>query len=172
MALTREKKQAIEEKIASAISDSDTVVFVNFHGLSTPDANELRETLAASEVRYMVAKKTLLRRALLSRGVQGDEPSLDGEVALVFGKDAVLPAKGIADFRKKHKESLRILGGIIENRFADATRMAELAKVPSREVLYGQLVGVMYAPVRGIAQVLGGTIGSLAIVLDQIAKKK
>lgn len=172
MALTREKKEEIEKRLTDAITGSQSAVFVNFHGLTTPDANALREALRVRKVRYIVAKKTLLRRALVKASIGGEAPDLAGEVAIAFGEDLVDPAKGVAEFEKTHKESFRILGGVLEKKYRSPDEIAHLATIPSSKELRGQLVGVMHAPVRGFATVLAGTARSFVIVLDQISKHR
>lgn len=172
MPFSREKKQDIERKLTEAITNSESVVFVNFHGLTTPDTLVLRGKLAESGSRYMVAKKTLLHRALAAAGIAGATPLLGGEVAIVFGPDAIFPAKGVYEFQKAKKGTPKILGGILERRYIAETETMALALVPSREVLLAQLVGTMHAPVSEFVRVLGGTFGSLVTVLDQITKKK
>jgi len=155
--------EALKAGIASAVS----LVFVNFHGLNVAATTTLRRNLKQTGVKYLVAKKTLLRRALAASASQiaGEAPALDGEVAIAFGEDMFLPAKGIYEFQSKINPptggGLKILGGIFEQKFRSAVEMTQIAMIPSREVLYGQLVSLFASPMRG-----------LVITLDQISKSK
>ncbi len=163
MAISKQKKVVILEKVNERLAAAETVVFVNFHGLSVNAVNELRRSLEAMKVGYLVAKKTLIRRALggLSSKLKGEIPSLDGEVALATGADLIAPAKGVHEFQKKVKEGIKILGGIFQGEYVNAEKIAQIAAVPPREVLYGQFVNLINSPIAG-----------LAVALSEIAKKR
>ncbi|MDQ5889956.1 MAG: large subunit ribosomal protein [Patescibacteria group bacterium] len=161
MALTKEKKSQILDKVKKAVADSASVVFVNFHGLPVNLADDLRGNLRNSDTSYMVAKKTLAKLALSSSNIEGEMPELPGEIALAYGSDLLSPAKAVFDFGKKNPEMIKIVGGVFEGRFMDANSMIEIAKIPPKEVLYGQFVNVINSPIQG-----------LVIALDQFAKKQ
>lgn len=159
MAINREKKAETIEKLTETFKSSGSAVFVNFHGLTVADTSEMRRVLKKEDVHYVVAKKTLIRRALEAAGFTS--PDLPGEVAVVYGNDAVAPASGINKFVKKFKDQLSILGGIFEGQMRDKEAMTEIAGIPTREVLLGQFVNVINSPIQG-----------LVIALDAIAGKK
>lgn len=160
MALTKIQKEHIVEKLKKAVETMQSVVFVNFHGLSVVDTEEMRKALREQGVAYTVAKKTLLLRALEETDTKGDMPALDGEIAIAYGDDPVLPAGSIASFVKKYKDALSILGGIYEGRFVDQDFMKEIAAIPPLPVLKGMFVNVIHAPIQG-----------LVVSLSEIAKK-
>lgn len=161
MAITKEKKVQILDTVKRILKDAESVVFINFHGLSHGAENEMRRTLFEKEVGYYVAKKTLIKRALDDKKVTGDMPPLDGELALVYGKDLIAPAREVYEFTKKHKENLLILGGIFERRFMGKEEMVSIASIPPLQVLYGQVANVINSPIQG-----------LAFALHEIAKTK
>lgn len=161
MAINKEKKSEIIDKAERAIKDAVSLVFVNFHGLTMADITKLRKSLKVKNVGYSVLKKTLLKRALGSRKIEGEIPELDGEIALVYGTDPIEPAREIYSFHKDHKETIKIVGGVFEDKYMDAVSMISIATIPSREVLLGQLAGLLGSPIRGFA-----------VVLSEIAKKK
>ena len=172
MAITRDRKQAVYDKLVNDISSSESVVFVNFHGLGVSDTTELRRALRDKGLGYYVAKKTIIRRALDGANIEGNQPALDGEIAVAFGDDPVAPAKEVNEFVKKHKESLQMVGGVLEGRYLAAEETVSLANLPSQEELRGKLVNVMYAPVTGFVRTLNGTLSQFVQVLDQVAKTK
>ena len=161
MAITKAKKGEITESIKSKIGGAGSVVFVNFHKLPVSESTVLRGSLRKTGSGFMVAKKTLLSRVLNDAGIVGERPLLNGEVGFAYGTDAIAPSREVSDFAKSHKESLIVLGGIFEGRYIATSEVLALGKIPSREVLYSQLLGVLNGPVR-----------SFATVLDAIAKKK
>lgn len=160
MAISRDKKVKILEKVKKAITGSQSVVFVNFQGLNVAKANELRRKLQDNNISYTVVKKSLIKKALDSSELSGVRPELGGEIALAYGEDLLAPAKGIYDFSKEVSQ-LKIVGGIFEGGYMDKEAMTDIAQIPSREGLYGQLLYMMMWPVQG-----------LAVTIDAIAEEK
>lgn len=161
MALTRDKKEAVIEKIKAAAKEAESLVFVNFHGLAISDEQTMRRALKAQGVEYFVAKKRLARRALEEVGFEGQLPELGGEFALAYGSDPVAPAREINTFAKKHKNALSIVGGVFENRFLAQSEMQEIAEIPPLQTLYAQVVNVINSPIQG-----------LAVAVNAIAEKR
>lgn len=161
MAISKQKKQEIVAKLASAMKSAKTLVFVNFKGLKVSDSVVLRNNLKAEKVDYFVAKKTLLKKVLAENKFEGTVPSLDGEVAMAYGTDELAPARLTHQFAEKLKEGLKILGGVFNGRYIDSAEMITIAKVPTRPVLLGQLVNIINSPISGFV-----------IALNEIAKSK
>ena len=158
--LLKSKKEEIIKDLEKSIDSSKSVVFVNFHGIHTPEETVLRRDLRNQGVFYRVARKTFFKRALNGKA-KGELPELPGEVAMVYGADQIAPAREIYNFQKIHKNVLNILGGIFEGKFVNSAEMTEIAMIPSREVLYAKFVNVINSPIQ-----------KFAVVLDQIASSK
>ena len=165
--LQKSKKGEMIKDLEGAISGSESVVFVNFHGLKVNDETKLRKSLRDQGVNYKVSRKTLLIHALKGK-VEGEIPELAGEVAIAYlptdkmgSKDGTITPREIYNFQKTHKGLLNIIGGIFEGKFLGKEKMMELAMIPSREVLYAQLVNLINSPIQ-----------RFAVVLDAIAKSK
>lgn len=158
--LLKSKKEDIVKDLVTSIDSSQSVVFVNFHGIKAGDETSLRRDLRDKGVNYRVSRKTLLKRAMEGKA-EGSMPELGGEVAIAYADDLIAPAREIYAFQKTHKGSLNILGGIFEGKFVDGAKMTEIAMIPSREVLYAQFVNLINSPIQ-----------RFAVVLDQIASKK
>ena len=162
MAITKQKKVEVVEKITESIKDAVSVVFIHFKGMTVADTDAMRNSLRAGGVGYYVAKKTLIKRVLTAGGYEGTIPEMPGEIALAWSKDdATAPARDIYEIGKKHKGALTIVGGIWENAFADAVAMNAIATIPPLPVLRGMFVNVINSPIQG-----------LVIALDQISKKQ
>lgn len=162
MAISKDKKRDILAKLAGALKEASSVVFVGFHKLTVADASALRSSLRKSGVGYFVAKKTLLRRALTERGYAGDVPSLPGEVAIAWTSgEETAPSRGVYEFAKKLKGAVAILGGVFEGVFADAEKMNAIAAIPPVPVLRGMFVNVINSPLQGFV-----------VALDKIREKK
>jgi large subunit ribosomal protein L10 len=162
MAITKQKKQDIVAKVKEALEGAASVVFVHFKGLSVADTSEMRKTLKGEGVRYYVAKKTLIERALNEQGYAGSLPTMPGEIALAWTADDVTAAaRGIYDHGKKHKGAVSIMGGVFERSYLDASQMTGIATIPPVPVLRGMFVNVINSPIQG-----------MAIVLNAVAEKR
>ncbi|MHB8660823.1 MAG: 50S ribosomal protein L10 [Minisyncoccota bacterium] len=162
MAISKDKKREIVAKLSDAFKEASSIVFVGFSKLTVKDAAQMRKELSQAGVRYFVAKKTLIRRALEGRGYAGDVPALPGEVAIAWTtRDVTAPARGVHEHKKKLKGAVALLGGVLEGAFLNAEKMTEIATIPPIPVLRGMFVNVINSPIQG-----------LVIALDQITKKK
>jgi len=160
MALSRQQKEDIFAKLKAVLKNSETVAFVNFKGLGVTDTTTMRRELAEQGVGYTVAKKTIVRKALVGASVSGELPELEGELALAYGSETE-PARGVYEFGKKHGGTLTLLGGIFEGRYVDGEEMNEIAQIPGLEVLRGMFVNLINSPIQ-----------RFVIVLNEIAKSK
>jgi large subunit ribosomal protein L10 len=147
MAISKEKKTAILAKLTDALKGATSVAFVGFTKLTVKDASEVRKQLKAAGVQYYVAKKTLIRKALLAKGYTGEIPELPGEVAVAWTtEDVTAPARGVYEFGKKLKGALALLGGVFEGAFADAKQMIAIATIPPVPVLRGMFANIINSP--------------------------
>jgi large subunit ribosomal protein L10 len=158
--LKKSKKEEMIKDLEEAIKGSESVVFVNFHGMKVRDETILRRTLRDQGVDYKVSRKTLLKRAL-SKKAEGEIPELFGEIAIAYSKDTTASSREIYNFQKSHKGILDIVGGIFDGNFVGKEKMLEIAMIPSREVLYAQFVNLINSPIQ-----------RFAVVLDAIAQSK
>ncbi|PIP86511.1 50S ribosomal protein L10 [Candidatus Campbellbacteria bacterium CG11_big_fil_rev_8_21_14_0_20_44_21] len=160
MAINKEKKKDILSKLKDILGNAKSVTFVNFHGISVPDINEMRGGLKEKGVGYYVAKKTLVRKALDETKIEGELPELGGELALAYSReDETAPARAIYEFQKRFKETLGILGGIFGGVYQSQNQMTEIAAIPSIQILRGMFLNVINSPIQG-----------LVIALDEISK--
>ncbi|OHA88603.1 MAG: 50S ribosomal protein L10 [Candidatus Zambryskibacteria bacterium RIFCSPHIGHO2_02_FULL_43_14] len=148
MAITRVKKGEVVDKLKKAFKDAKSLVFVNFRGLSVENTTAMRRTLKDEGVSYTVAKKTLAKRALEGEKFTGTKPELEGELALAWGDDLVVPAREVYAFQKKFPENLKIMGGVFESRFMTAVEMTEIAQIPTLEILRGKFVNIINSPIQ------------------------
>lgn len=160
MAITKAKKGEIIAKIEEGLQAAETVTFVNFHGLTVSEVTELRKKLREAGVKYYVAKKTLVKRALDAQKVAGTQPALPGELALAWSDDAVASPKGIFEFQKTHKEKITLVGGVYQGTYMSKEEITTLATIPSMQGLRGQFVSL-----------LNTSIGAVVRVIDAKAKQ-
>lgn len=157
MAISKDKKRAIIAKLTDAFKEASSIAFVGFTKLTVKDASRVRSGLAEAGVKYYVAKKTLIRRALAERGYTGEVPALPGEIAVVWttGDEVTAPARGVYEHGKKLKGALSLLGGVFEGAFADAKMMLGIATIPPMPALRGMFANIINSPVQRFAIALG-----------------
>lgn len=173
MAKTRAQKEEIVAGISDKFRDAKATAFAQVSGLTMPQADELRQKAKDVGVEIFIAKKTLLTLATKSAEVEDIDPkTFEGSIlTAVSYEDEVAAAKVISDFAKKN-EVLNLVAGILEGRGIGAEEVKQLAALPSKEVLYAQVVGSLNAPVSGFVNVLAGNLRGLVTVLDQVREQK
>lgn len=172
MAVSRVKKESILKDLKGQFEKSPFVVFVNFHGLNTAASRNLRKLMKTSSAKYLVAKKTLIKKTLEKFKFSGQAPNLEGEIGLVFAtaeNEITNLAKNLVKFIKGHKE-LSVLGGIMENRFILPTTVVEFSAIPSREILLAKLAYTLNSPLRRLVGGLEGNLQKFVLIISQIRK--
>jgi large subunit ribosomal protein L10 len=169
--LNRDQKAAVIDEVAAQLRESDAVYAVDYRGTSVPQAAELRTRLRDADTRFRVVKNTLTERAADEAGAEALKAYLQGPTALVFVRgDAASAAKTLADFRRT-SGLLAFKGGWMNGEVLSPEQVDEIARLPTRDVLYGRLVGMVASPLTGLVTSLGGLIGGLARQLSQIAEQ-
>ncbi len=165
-----EKAQAIEE-IAAQIEGAEAIFAVDYRGISVPQAAELRGKLREADASFRIVKNRLTKRAAEQAGEDRLADLLQGPTALTFVRgDTAQAAKALSTFNKEH-EVLTYKGGYMGDLGLDEEKFKSIARLPAREVLDGQLAGVVASPLTGLVRGLGSMIQGLALQLGQIAEK-
>jgi large subunit ribosomal protein L10 len=169
--LNRDQKSAVIEEVAGQIGAAEAVFAVDYRGLSVPQAAELRTRLRDADASFRVVKNTLTERAAERAGAEGLKELLEGPTAMTFVRgDAALAAKALRDFRRStQNQLLAFKGGWMNGAPLSADQVDSIAQLPSREVLHGRLVGMVAAPLTGLAGALNALIAGFARQLQQIA---
>ena len=170
--MNREEKQATIEEIAAQIEGAEAIFAVDYRGISVPQAAELRSKLRDADASFRVVKNRLTKRAAEQAGEDRLAEFLQGPTALTFVRgDTAQAAKAISTFSKEH-EILAFKGGFMEQLTLDEEKFKAIARLPAREVLDGQLAGVVASPLTGLVRGLGSMVGGLAIQLQQLQTQK
>lgn len=149
-----ELKQPIVEEISAGIKDAQSVVLVDYRGLTVEQDTELRKQLREAGVVYKVYKNTMMNFAFKGTDFEGLAPFLNGPSAMAYStEDATAPARVLAEFAKKAK-ALEIKAGVVEGNVYDAKGMEAIASIPSRDVLISRLLGSMQSPMANFARVI------------------
>jgi len=170
--LNREQKAAVIDEIAAEIKEADAIYAVDYRGISVPAAAELRTKLRDADATFRIVKNTLTERAADKAEIAELKELLDGPTALTFVRgDAALAAKAVRD-QGRATETLAFKGGFMNGAALTPDEINSIARLPAREVLYGQLVGIVASPITGLARGLGSLLGGLAVALGQVQAKK
>jgi len=170
--LTKDQKKNIVDDLAQRFKKQKIALFSDFHKISVSRLQQLRKSLKSVQAEYKVAKKTLFDRILNQIGSNFTTKELKGEIGVVFGYgDESNTAKTLIQFAKKN-ETFKILAGILGDRTLNDKEIKILAKLPSKEALLAQLLGILQSPIRGLATVLHGNIRNLAVLLNKIRENK
>jgi large subunit ribosomal protein L10 len=172
--MNKEQKAAVVDEVAAQIEGAEAVLAVDYRGISVPQAAELRQRLNDAGARFRVVKNTLTIRAAEKAGAEELKELLEGPTAFTFvsgeGGDVALAAKALSQFRREH-EILDFKGGRMNGEPLTVEQLQALARLPARDVLSGQLVGVLASPVTGLVRGLNQLIAGLAMQLGQIAEQ-
>lgn len=173
MAKTRQQKEDFIKNFNEKLQQAKSIVFVHFDGLKVKEIEELRKLFRAEKIDYVVAKKTLLKKAFEKAGIENYDPAtFEKEVGVAFGiEDEVAPARIIQQFSKNH-EALQAFGGVLENSFVGQEKVIELSRLPSKEELLAKVVGTINAPVSGFVNALAGNLRKLVYVLSAVKDSK
>jgi large subunit ribosomal protein L10 len=169
--MNREEKSAAIQEIAAQIEESEAIFAVDYRGISVPQAAELRSKLREADASFRIVKNRLTKIAADQVGEERLPDLLQGPTALTFVRgDTAQAAKAITTFNKEH-EVLTYKGGFMDGTSLDEGAFKSIAKLPGRDVLNGQLAGVVASPLTGLVRGLGSMIQGLALQLGQIAEK-
>ena len=167
--MNRDQKAAVIDEVAGQIEGSEAVFAVDYRGISVPQAAELRTKLRDADASFRIVKNTLTERAADKAGAEGLKELLEGPTAMTFVRgDAAMAAKALRDFRRT-TQLLAFKGGWMNGAALSPDEIDAIAQLPSRDVLYGRLVGMVASPLTGLAAAMGGLIGGLARQLQAMA---
>ncbi len=169
--MDREKKAAVVDEVAAQIEESQAIIAVDYRGITVSQVAELRAQLREADATLRVVKNRLTKLSIDKAGAETLTQFLDGPTAFTFVRgDAAAAAKALAAFRKEH-ELLEFKGGTMDGNPLSVDEIMAISKLPSRDTLNQQLVGVLAFPIGGLARTLNQLIQGLAVQLGQIAEQ-
>lgn len=169
--MNRDEKAAVVDEIAGQLKEAEAVFAIDYRGISVSQAAELRGKLRDADAVFRIVKNSLTERAVDKAGASELKELLDGPTALTFvSGDPVVAAKALNDTARAF-QLLDFKGGLMNGNALSADEIRSLARLPAREVLHGQLVGTIAAPLSGLVRTLNALIAGLAIQLQQVAEQ-
>ena len=170
--MNREQKSVAIAEIASQIDESEAIFAVDYRGITVAQIAELRAKLREADAAFKVVKNSLTERAADQVGAEPLKAYLVGPTALTFVRgDIALAAKAVADYGRA-TQLLPFKGGIMGGEELEVEQIRALSRLPARDVLYGQLVGIVASPVGGLVRSLNALLSGVAVALGQVQQKK
>ena len=168
-----EMKKTVVAGIKEKFEKAQTVVLVDYRGLTVAEDTALRNEFRKNGCEYAVLKNTMIDLAVKEQGWEGDmKPHLNGPTAVAFSyDDLVAPAKVVKTFMDKSKK-LTIKCGVCDGDFLDENGVKALADLPSKEVLIAKLMGSLNSPISGFVGVLSGVLRSFVYAVEAVRKQK
>lgn len=168
---TAEKKKIVTE-LGARLSGVKCLYLADFTGLGVAEITDLRRQLSDAEVDFIVVKNTLAKRALEDTPYAALAEHLEGPNAFAFStEDVVSPAKVLTDFAKA-ADRPQIKAGAIEGQVVSIDEIRRIAKLPSRDVLLGEIVGYARAPIAGLVYTLNGLLSQFVRTLDSVRAQR
>jgi len=169
---TDAKRQEVAE-LTELLRSSSALAVADYRGLKVSEMQSVRRSLRANGVQLHVAKNRLLKIAAAEAGRAELTELLAGPTALATGSgDETALAKALQDAFRPYSKVVSLRGGLLGGVVVDASALARLASLPSREVLLGRLAGAMASPIAGMAGVLAGNLRNFVGVLSAVAEQK
>jgi len=166
------QKEQILQDTSERIRDVRGIYLADFSGMSVEKLSLLRKKCREQKVQFRVIKNTLLKRAFNERGITELDPFLEGPTGLVFAPaNETSPAKILADFAKEH-EKPRIKAAVVDGRLFDGVAVAQLAALPSREILLSQLLATFIAPMTTFLAAIEATVALPAVMADVLGRER
>lgn len=148
------QKQVVIDEIKDKFERAESVVVIDYIGITVAEADEMRRKLREANVDYTVYKNTLVKRAIAGTNNESLAEILDGPSAFAFSyDDATAPARVLNDSIKAYKK-MEFKGGIVEGEFYDKDAIQQIASIPSRDVLISKFMGSIQSPISSFARVV------------------
>jgi large subunit ribosomal protein L10 len=166
--MKKEQKEHVVDELTARLKAADTLLVADYRGLTMPQIDALRSRLIESGATFTVVKNTLTRRAAEAAGADALLTLLEGPSAIAFLEadgDMVAAAKALADSARESKV-LEIRGGVLQGRTMSAAEVESLATLPPTDVLRGQVLAAIIAPVTALAGLVNAPLQNLVGLID------
>lgn len=164
--MNRSQKQELVDELTTKIKGAKVLYYTDFTGLNVKGMTELRRRLRKAGVEYVVIKNTLAGRAVSDSGLTGTR--LRGPTGVVIGSDPITAARVLADFAREFEQRPTVKGGLLEGRALSSMQVKQLASMPSREQMLGQLAAGLQSPLAAFVGALNGLLTTFVGALSAL----
>lgn len=167
-----QEKQAAVAEVVDKMKRAQSLVVLDYRGLTVSEVSDLRSKFREAGVEYKVIKNNMLKRAADELKIEGIDDYFKGPTAVAFGyEDPVAPAKILCKFVKDVNKT-EIKGGLLDGKAMDSEGIQSLSKLPSKEELLAKMLGSLNAPITNFALALSAIPRGLACALKAVADQK
>jgi large subunit ribosomal protein L10 len=166
--MLKQKKERVVEQLTDRLREADTLIVADYRGLTNAQLESLRDELLKHGARFAVVKNTLTRRAAEAAGREALLALLEGPTAIAFLEtdgDMVATAKALSTLARDSRV-LAIRGGVLEGKVITSEDVESLAKLPPLDVLRGQVLGAVVAPIQAFAGLVAAPLTNLVGLID------
>jgi len=164
----RKEKQFLLDEIKEKLNESEAFVLTSYLGMNPNQASEFRTSVVESGGLFCVVKKRVFLKAAEEAGLSIDKNMLSGHVGIVYsGEDSIATTKAVYDYKKKNDKILDVLGGLFEGNICSPDDLKEISKLPSKEEMRAQFLGVLEAPMSGVVSVMESAMSGVVSCMDQ-----
>jgi large subunit ribosomal protein L10 len=168
---TEKKVQAVQE-MSDTLSRSTVVIGADYRGLSVAEATALRRAMREAGVQITVVKNTLFLRAAEAAGMPGVGELAEGPTALIFGfDDPLAPIKTVVEYQRQARNAFQARKAFLDGEVIAGSRLSELASLPPRDVMVGQIAGALQSPITNLVYLLSATLQEFSGLLDARAEQ-
>ncbi len=170
--MNRTKKEMIVGLLNQEVNSAKSIILLDYKGINVESIEQFRKYCRTNNVSFRVVKNTLFQLAIKNTAFSCLDEYIDGPVSILYSKeDPIAPAKAISNFDKKLNK-FTIKAGSLDGRIISSEKIEKLSKLPSKEVLLAQLMGVLNGPSRSFVSVLNQTVSGFVNILNNIKNKK
>ncbi len=170
--MNREEKEASISQLKEKFSQANVAILTEFSGMGVEEMREVKKELRSVDGEFKVVKNTIAIRAALGTSLEGMSEYFKGSTAIALGyADPVAPTKALKQVTDKQKK-LKIKAGVIEGMIVDLDGVRKIAKLPSKNVLIGELIGRFNAPITGFAGSLNGVLSKFVRTLEALHQQR
>ena len=168
---TEKKIQAVEE-ITQTLSRSSVVIGADYRGLDVAEATALRHAMREAGVEIKVVKNTLFLRAAEAAGMPDVGELADGPTAIIYGfDDPIAPIKTVVEYQRQARNAFQARKAYLDGAIIPANRLVDLASLPPRDVMIGQIAGALASPITNLVYLLTATLQEFSGLLDARAQQ-
>lgn len=165
-------RENMRQQLKEGIANKASAFLMCYSGVKSADMSELRRELKQWGAKVYVTRNTLAKKTLKEVGLEKLENFVEGPTAFIYSDgDAVLIAKALAKFAQTH-ENVKLRGGFLKESILDDKLLKELASLPTKEVLYAKLLGVLNSPLSNLVFILNNSVSKLLYILKEVGNKK
>ena len=169
--MKKSEKTALVEDLSSSFGRASIALVSEYRGMTAAESTEMRKRLRAVRGEMRIAKNTLVRHAIKGSKFEALDSNLGGQISLILSyEDPVVLAKTFTSFGPLG-DKLKLRGAVLDGKALTPAEVQALATLPSREVVFGQLLGLLNAPATQLVRLLNEPGSYLARVIDAIGKK-